>query len=268
MEISKIEDIFGRVKKPYLQKRTNLNLFIGEKKGQLVKETPDAYGLSGDPHYYFIHSYNCLYECDYCYLQGYFHSPDLVFFINHEEIIEEMRAIIKKNGPHKISWFHAGEYSDSLALSHITGELPLYFDFFRNLKNAKLELRTKSANIKELKALKPSKNIIVSFSLSPKEQIKDHDLKTPPLQTRLKAMETLDKLGHPIALHLDPIIFCEDFKSQYEEMLESLFKHISPERIEYISLGVVRCCVYPRCTIQPSQRYITLKHTINQIKEN
>ena len=240
VEISKIEDIFGRVKKPYLQKRTNLNLFIGEKKGQLVKETPNAYGLSGDPHYYFIHSYNCIYECDYCYLQGYFHSPDLVFFINHEEIIEEMGKIIKKNGPHKTSWFHAGEYSDSLALSHITGELPLYFDFFRGQKSAKLELRTKSANIKELKSLRPSKNIIVSFSLSPKDQIKDHDLKTPPLETRLKAMETLDKLGHPIALHLDPIIFCDDFKSQYEEMLESLFKYISPERIEYISLGVVR----------------------------
>ena len=48
VEISKIEDIFGRVKKPYIQKRTNLNLFIGEKKGHLVKETPNAYGLSGD----------------------------------------------------------------------------------------------------------------------------------------------------------------------------------------------------------------------------
>ena len=40
--IDKIEDIWGRVKKPYLQKRTNLNLFIGKKKGQLVKEAPNA----------------------------------------------------------------------------------------------------------------------------------------------------------------------------------------------------------------------------------
>ena len=40
--IKKVEDVFGRVKKPYLQKRTNLNLFIGEKKGQLVKPAPPA----------------------------------------------------------------------------------------------------------------------------------------------------------------------------------------------------------------------------------
>ena len=240
VSISKIDDIFGRVKKPYLQKRTNLNLFIGTKKGQLVKETPNAYGLSGDPHYYFIHSYNCLYECDYCYLQGYFNSPDLVFFINHEEMAQEMKMIIEKNGPHKTSWFHAGEYSDSLALSHLTDELPFYFNFFKPLKNAKLELRTKSANIRPLKSLEPSENIIISFSLSPKEQVKDHDLKTPPLQTRLKALSSLDKQGHPVAIHLDPIIYCDNFKEQYSQLLEELFGHISPEKIQYISLGVVR----------------------------
>ena len=84
--IKKVEDVFGRVKKPYLQKRTNLNLFIGEKKGQLVKPAPPAYGLSGEPHYYFVHAYNCIYECNYCYLQGYFQSPDIVIFLNHHEI--------------------------------------------------------------------------------------------------------------------------------------------------------------------------------------
>ncbi|MBC7430208.1 MAG: hypothetical protein H7336_16460, partial [Bacteriovorax sp.] len=80
--IDKVEDVFGRVKKPYLQKRSNLNLFLGEKKGQLVKLAPPAYGLSGEPHYYFVHAYNCIYECNYCYLQGYFHSPDIVLYLN------------------------------------------------------------------------------------------------------------------------------------------------------------------------------------------
>ena len=31
--ISKVEEVFGKVKKPYLQKRTSLNLFLGRKKG-------------------------------------------------------------------------------------------------------------------------------------------------------------------------------------------------------------------------------------------
>ena len=70
--IDKIEDIWGRVKKPYLQKRTTLNLFIGRKKGQLLKEAPSAYGVGSEKHFYYIHAYNCIYECEYCYLHFYF----------------------------------------------------------------------------------------------------------------------------------------------------------------------------------------------------
>ena len=64
--IEKIEDYWGRSKKPYLQKRDNLNLYIGKKLGTKVKEAPPAYGLGHEKHYYFIHAYNCIYECQYC----------------------------------------------------------------------------------------------------------------------------------------------------------------------------------------------------------
>ena len=114
---------------------------------------------------------------------------------------------------------------------------PLYLIFF---KHTRLELRTKSANISELKKLKPLKNVIVSFSLSPKDQVKDHDLKTPPLATRLKAIQSLVSLGHPIALHFDPVIYVPDFKEQYRELLQSLMEVLTPQSIEYISFGVVR----------------------------
>ena len=91
--IDKLENYFGKVKKPYLEKRHNLNLFIGEKKGEIVKEAPDAYGVTQGKHYYSIHAYNCIYECQYCYLQRYFSSPYIVLYVNHEKIIQ---AIEKK----------------------------------------------------------------------------------------------------------------------------------------------------------------------------
>jgi len=239
-EIEKIEDIFGRVKKPYLQKRTELNIFLGRKKGELVKEAPEAYGTKGDPHYYFVHAYNCIYECQYCYLQGYFHSPDLVIFVNHEEILKEIEKKIDETKEGFTPWFHAGEYSDSLALSNITGELPIYFNFFKKHPRAKLELRTKSANIRELLKISPLKNVITSFSLSPEKAIKSYDLKTPPLKTRLKAMKELSLKGHPIGLHLDPVIFEDDFENSYRKLLKEISESISLKNLEYISLGVVR----------------------------
>lgn len=243
IEIEKVDEIFGKVKRPYLQKREDLQLFLGKKRGTLIKEAPDAYGVAGDPHYYFIHAYNCIYECEYCYLQGYFHSPDIVLFLNHGEIKEEMEAITReqsKEDSTKTVWFHAGEFSDSLALTHLTGELPFYFDAFKSMPNAKLELRTKSANIKPILELEPVKNIITSFSLSPSERIKKTDLKTPPLKARLSAIRKLQNAGFKTALHLDPIIHEDDFLNAYSSFFKELQENIDPSQIEYVSMGVVR----------------------------
>lgn len=235
--INEYTDIWGKVKKPYLQKRDNLNLFLARKKGQLIKEAPDAYGLGGDKHYYFIHAYNCIYECEYCYLQGYFNSPDIVLFVNHNEIIEQMAEIIKTNPD---CWFHAGEFSDSLALTNLTGELEEYFNFFHKHKNAKLELRSKSTNISSLLKLEPSPNIIISFSISSDASSKQFDHKCPISSKRIDAIKKLINHGHRVGIHFDPIIYTKDFELEYSEIIQKLTEVVPNNQLEYISIGVVR----------------------------
>ncbi len=238
--IDDAEEIFNRVKKPYLQKREDLQLFVAKKRGTLVKPAPDAYGQAGDPHYYYIHAYNCIYECTYCYLQGHFHSPDLVFFVNHDEILAEIEKTILETEDSHSPWFHAGEFSDSLALSHLTGELPLYYELFSKYPNAKLELRTKSANIKELLKLKALSNVKVSFSLTPAEDVKEHDLKTPPLAARIRAMKALASESHRLGIHFDPMIYREEMLEKYQELIDQIKSEIGWDSIDYLSLGVVR----------------------------
>lgn len=237
--IDKIENVFQKVKKPYLQKRDNLNLFIGEKKGVLVKEAPSAYGKKGEPHYYFVNNYNCPYECQYCYLQGFFNSPDLVHFVNYEDVVSEMGNVLNQH-PNENVWFHGGEFSDSLALSHLNDELNHYFKFFYKNESAILELRTKSSNIKKLKELDPSPNIIVSYTLSPQEQAKNFDLKTASLSARLRSIKELQNMGYRTALHFDPIIYNQNFESNFDDLINQMKNVIDLSLIEYISLGVVR----------------------------
>lgn len=238
--IEKVEDVFERTRKPYLQKRGDLNLFVGRKEGQLVKPAPDAYGLSGDPHYYFIHAYNCIYECEYCYLQGYFKSPDLVIYVNHDDIAAEIRETVQRHPDHQTVWFHAGEFSDTLALSHITDEWGIYWDLFATLPNARLELRTKSVNLKAIIDRPPLENIIVTFSLSPAVQAKRYDRKTPSLEARLRAIAKLAGRGFRLGIHLDPIIYDDGFEVQYRGLVREVLKAVPERQIEYISLGVVR----------------------------
>ncbi len=236
-KLDKIEDVWGRVKKPYLQKRQSLNLFIGEKKGELVKETPDAYGIGSEKHFYFIHAYNCIYECQYCYLQGYFNTPDIVLFVNHDEIISQMQKVVDKDPD---SWFHAGEFSDSLALSHLTLEWDQYWEFFARNKQAKLELRTKAVNLKSIIDLKPLENIFISFTLAGFKEGKLFDLKTPSVKARLKAIEKLATKGFKIGLHFDPIIYTDTTMQSYQELLDEIVKIIPSAQLGYISIGVVR----------------------------
>ena len=237
LKIHRIDEIFQAVKKPYKQKRSELSIFIGKKRGQLVKEAPPAYGLSGEPHYYFIHAYNCLYECEYCYLQGYFHSPDLVFFVNHEEILEAMK---EKLTPPLRTWFHAGEFSDSLAMSQITDEWGIYWDFFKTKPLGFLEMRTKSANIQRIEYREPLKNVIVSFSLMPAAAAKRFDLGAPPLSTRLKAIKRLATKGFQLGFHFDPIIDSQSIQDQYKQLIEDLLACVPQEQFHYVSLGTVR----------------------------
>ncbi|HQU71914.1 MAG TPA: hypothetical protein PKV71_03905 [Calditrichia bacterium] len=239
-EIRKIEDVFGRVRKPYLHKRTALNLYIGRKEGHLVKEAPDAYGLLGEPHFYFIHSYNCIYECEYCYLQGYFKSPDLVLFVNHEEIQAEMAAVLRRFPERERVWFHAGEFSDSLALTSLSQEWPLYWPFFEEHPRAWLELRTKAVNVRPLLQLGPLPNVVVTFSLSPEESTLALDRGTPGLGNRLAAMSRLAKAGFTLGVHYDPVVYRDDLESAYRELTGALLAAVPEQQIAYISVGVVR----------------------------
>lgn len=238
--IDDFQDLFSRRKIPYLEKRAKRNILLAVKRGALVRKAPAAYGYKTDePHYYHIHAYNCVYECEYCYLQGYFSSPDLVFFVNHDEILREMAQVLAGH-PGKNTWFHAGEFSDSLALSHITGELPLYWEFFRQNGNAFLELRTKSMNITQLRALAPLENVIVSFSLSADEQAREYDREAPGVVQRLNAMTRLKDLGFKLAVHFDPIIYSADFDEQFARIVQTVNEQIPLDYFEYFSLGVVR----------------------------
>jgi len=226
-------------KKPYLQKRNNLRLFLAEKRGELVKKAPDAYGVSDAEHYYFINSYNCIYECEYCYLQGYFSSPDIVLFLNHEEICNEISRVASNHALQPV-WFHAGEFSDSLALSGINEDWEVYWETVKNLKNAFLELRTKSTNINSILKLGSLPNVVVSFSISPNQISREIDLKTPEARLRVEAMKKLVSEGHRVGIHLDPIVFYEGYIEDYRSLAKELAEAVPDEFLAYVSLGVVR----------------------------
>ncbi|MEZ4765930.1 MAG: hypothetical protein R3C26_22910 [Calditrichia bacterium] len=109
------------------------------------------------------------------------------------------------------------------------------------MPNAKLELRTKSVNIKSIMDLQPIENIVLTYSMSPAEASRKYDRKTPSLSARMKALTTFRgaKISARAASRSDRLHrkFCQRL-SRHDDGNSQ--KYIPENLIEYISLGVVR----------------------------
>jgi spore photoproduct lyase len=57
---------------------------------------------------------------------------------------------------------------------------------------------------------------------------------------RIAAARRVHDAGYKIAFHLDPIIIYDGAERDYIELLESLFDHIKPDAIAFISMGGLR----------------------------
>ena len=105
---------------------------------------------------------NCIYDCNYCFLQGMFNSAHYVIFVNYEDFFKQIKKKIENiNGD---SCFFSGYDYDSL-LDNITDFVTFIIKQFENLDNTLLEIRSKSINIKNILKFKPNKNILPAFQL-------------------------------------------------------------------------------------------------------
>jgi len=182
--------------------------------------------------------YNCIYDCDYCFLQGHFNSAYHVYFINYEDFGE---AILNKSIKTKTKlWFFSGYDCDSLASEKITGFAEYFVPFFSKLKNCILEIRTKSSRTTELLKIKPNPNVVCAFSLNPQNLINVFEKGTPSLSRRIKSIKTLSENGWKIGLRFDPLILTKARKEDYLELFDLAVNCIPKSSIHSVSLGTLR----------------------------
>jgi len=164
----------------------------------------------------------------------------MVFHVNLEAFARKMEQVARDAPAGRGPWFHAGEYGDSLALAHVTGEIPLFFQTLARLPEATLELRTKSANIEPLLQMAPVPNAITSFTLTPQSLKERYEPTTPPVRARIAAMATLAQKGYPLAAHLDPLIYEDSFEEDYQKLVQALASAVDLNALSYVTTGALR----------------------------
>ncbi|MBZ5496517.1 MAG: hypothetical protein LAP85_08940 [Acidobacteriia bacterium] len=214
-------------------------LILARNRGSFMKECPGA-GAEICCNYFVInYALNCHLECTYCVLQSFLNNPALTIYTNIDDLMCEVKTKVQLV-PGRTFRIGTGETADSLALDDITLYSHRLVPFFRNLPNAVLELKTKSAQIANLQALDHGGHTIISWSLNPRRIIRNEELRTATLEARLAAARRCREWGFRVGFHFDPLIHYEGWEEDYEEVVRDLFRHVDPDGVCWISLGCLR----------------------------
>ncbi|MBF0276728.1 MAG: radical SAM protein [SAR324 cluster bacterium] len=182
---------------------------------------------------------NCPLECSYCILQAFLNKPVITVHANISEILNQVRERVEQQ-PRRLFRIGTGEHSDSLAMDPLLEINTQVVPFFGALKNAVLELKTKSVHIDHLLNLPHQGNTVISWSLNPKYIVEHEEHKTARLHERLSAAQKVIEAGYKVAFHFDPMIYYPDWEAGYTELVDLLMDSIPPEKIAWISLGTLR----------------------------
>ncbi len=221
-----------------LQKQ-NPSLILARKFKNFVLATPQGYGIGGLNNYYFSHMLNCIYDCRYCFLQGMYRSAHYVVFVNYEDFLGALDEKLALHPQEKV-WFFSGYDCDSLALEPVTGFASLLLQFLESRPQAMMELRTKSTQIQPLLGRESLPNVVAAFSFTPNEIASRFEHKVPSVAKRVGAMAKLAAGGWRLGLRFDPLIYEEDFESNYQKLFRQIFKKVDSSAVHSVTIGPFR----------------------------
>lgn len=239
IEIENYGEVFNRKKQSFRTQKTAPSYIIAKKHGKKVLPTPKLFSIGRDNNYYFSHILNCPFDCSYCFLGGMYRSSDFVHFVNYEDFFDEILQIKRSHQEESVTIF-SGYDGDSLALDNITGFCDHFIPFFQKHPTVDLEIRTKSINISPILKFSPTKNIIIAYTLSPQIICEKLEKKTPSLQKRIEALQTLQRLGYTVALRFDPIIDFATAQESYDEFFSLIKNSLDCRNIHSVTIGPFR----------------------------
>jgi len=236
--IDNYKQIFNRPRQSWdLQKRTLKPILAVRRDNFLYRGSPLAPNFGHKNFAYNALVLNCLYDCEYCYLQGMYPSAYPVLFVNHEEYFRATTDFLKENG----SLYLCISYdTDLLTFERLIPYCSKWIAFARKHPDLTVELRTKSGLYSAIRTEDPPKNVILAWTLSPEGVARTLEHRTPGTKKRIASLKQALADGWKIRLCFDPVSLIPDWEKHYGQLLEDLFSEIDPEQIYDVSFGFFR----------------------------
>ena len=234
--IDHYKDVFNRNHQSFRIQSRSKKLILARKSAPFLYEGSFySDGFDFENFFYTQSLLGCLYDCDYCYLQGLYDSANTVLFVNIEDFFDALLPYLNRPTLAAISYD-----TDTLAIEKLTGQSAEWIAFAADHPNLNLEIRTKSANFKAIQTCTPSEKIVLAWTLSPQKIIERYEHRTPSLQARLRAIRSAIDQGWQVRICIDPMIYTEDFNTLYPPLLDDIFLHVKPKSLYSLTLGSFR----------------------------
>ena len=238
IEIENYKEVFSSNNQDFHLQKLGQKLILASNKANMIYEgAVVCESFENDNFYYTSSIINCVYDCEYCYLQGVYSSGNIVIFVDIEKVFEEVEELYNKL---KTLYLCISYDTDLLAIENICGFSEKWYYFIEDKKDLKIELRTKSGNIDKFLNLKPLDNFIIAFTLSPENLALKNEKYTASFKNRVNAIKELQKKGWKVRICIDPLIYSDNFEKNYSQMIEYLFNEIDKEKVIDVSIGVFR----------------------------
>ncbi len=184
-------------------------------------------------------SSGCSAMCLYCYLVcNYNKCSYLRVFVNRKQIMENIIKKVEKSDHDLV--LEIGSNSDLVLEDMFTGNLTYTIkEFVSKTSKGKLTFPTKFSMVDSILNLNHEKRIIPRMSVNPKSIIQNIELGTSNLDERIEAINKLVDADYPVGILVAPVIFVENWKKLYKDLIIYLNKKLSEKAKETVFFEVI-----------------------------
>ncbi|MBQ4373551.1 MAG: radical SAM protein [Lachnospiraceae bacterium] len=227
------KDVFCRPHQDVVLQKQSPALILANKRAPFFYPGAPVCQSFGNEHFYYTSvAMNCLFDCEYCYLQGMYPSGNVVVFLNYQDYLDELNHLLTQHSVYLCLSYD----TDLFPLEAISHAISFWLDVASTKSNFRMEIRTKAAP----KHLRPLPNVYYAFTISPQPVIDAYEHRAASLQNRLQAVKEALAAGCKVRLCFDPMIVVPNWEDIYKEMLQEVLSTVPIEQLSDVSIGSFR----------------------------
>lgn len=227
------KDVFCRPHQDVVLQKQSPALILANKRAPFFYPGAPVCQSFGNEHFYYTSvAMNCLFDCEYCYLQGMYPSGNVVVFLNYEDYLDELSRLLTEHPVYLCLSYD----TDLFPLESISHAIGYWLDVVSTKENLRMEIRTKAAP-HHLVALP---NVYYAFTISPQPVIDAYEHRAASLHNRLQAAKEAIEAGCNVRLCFDPMIVVPHWEDVYDEMMQEVLATIPVEQLSDVSIGSFR----------------------------